>query len=59
MRAKTGTPRGVSGLSGVVTSKGGMRALGFSLLINKKGKKILSVRQRHTLEEVVVKHLLR
>jgi D-alanyl-D-alanine carboxypeptidase/D-alanyl-D-alanine-endopeptidase (penicillin-binding protein 4) len=58
VRAKTGTLKGVSGLTGVITSEGGTPRLAFSILTNVAEEQILSAARRRRVEDNIVMAVL-
>lgn len=58
VRAKTGTLRGVSGLSGVITSEDGTGQVAFSILINVR-EGALAAAKRRDVEDRIVMEVLR
>lgn len=58
VRAKTGTLRGVSGLSGVLRSKSGEAVLGFSVLTHTREGRVVSARARRRVEDRLVRTMV-
>lgn len=57
VRAKTGTMRGVSGLTGVITGDDGTAQVGFSILVNASNPALVASRRR-AIEDQIVRHVL-
>lgn len=57
VRAKTGTLRGVSGLSGVITSENGTGQVAFSILINVREGALPAARRRDVEDRIVMEVL--
>jgi D-alanyl-D-alanine carboxypeptidase/D-alanyl-D-alanine-endopeptidase (penicillin-binding protein 4) len=58
VRAKTGTLRGVSGLTGVITSESGTPQVAFSIIINADEPQLLEAKSRRDIEDRIVTSVL-